>query len=115
MAIEYKCPICGCTEYYSIPTQGSVSERSLGTGFSDNPYTKEITYPRCLVEYELELSGDAWLTSSNFEFNATVRLCKKCGHIDLFNESMLEQIKRDEEEFSKQITIKEQEIKSKKN
>lgn len=104
----YKCPICGCTEYYEIPSirRGEDRETCLKNG------TKIKLSPRYLLNVDIDIHGDAWLRQ-NIDFNASVCLCKKCSHIDLFNEPMLESIKADEKEFKERIVfINEQLIKN---
>ena len=107
----YKCPICGCTEYYEIPGVGQESRITTGGPYSDNPHKTTIIQPRCLIQYEIDIWGDARISKNVFSFNANVCLCKNCGHMDLFNENMLKSIKAAEEEFSEQIKAKENEIK----
>ena len=94
MANGYKCPICGCTEHYSIPAVGR----------------EEIS--RSLVKYEFDIYGDAYIRKAEVSFDANIRLCKNCGHMDLFNEGMLEEIKKDEQELSKLVSSKEEELHS---
>ena len=110
MPLPYKCPICGCTEYYEIPGLGKEKRERKGTGYTDNPYRTEIIEPRCLVEYEAEISGDASYYRHVMNVNANVRLCKACGHMDLFNEGMLREIKQTEDELNGKIKDKEQEL-----
>ena len=44
------------------------------------------------------------------DFNAGVRLCKNCGHIDLFNSSMLESIESNKAYYSNKLKEKEDEL-----
>lgn len=95
----YKCPICGCTEYYEIPAIGKDTEDS---------FKREIIHPRCFIEYEIEISGDASLRINTMNVNANICLCKKCGHMDLFNEGMLLAIQQSEARIQNDIKAKEQ-------
>ena len=101
----YKCPICGCTEYYEID---SISRQSI-RNFGNNHQNERKTSPRSLIEYQLSLE-DAYIREETFNFNAAVCLCKKCGHIDLFNEHLLSDIKKEEAELNISIKEKKKEL-----
>ena len=73
MGKEFKCPICGCSEHFEIGATGK-------DDFN-------------LITYKNELKGEVWgelIINGNFN----VYLCKKCGHVDLFNTEMVEEINK---------------------
>ena len=106
MEFKYKCPICGCEECYILKSSGSNGKSThLREGC---PLSIEFS-PRNLIDFDIEIFGDAYIRNLVHNVNATVCLCKKCGHVDLFASQMLREIENDLKTLSKleEKTLKE--------
>lgn len=88
---KYRCPICGCEEYYTIDGVREPGHNSL-------------------IEYDLYIIGDAQVKSNTFSTSFSTRVCKSCGHIDLFKDPS--HLERQVDEHKKMIEGANQEIKS---
>ena len=117
MAIEYKCPICGCTEHYELIGSGTPHEEH----HVESKYNKEgkveihnsrLESPKSLLLTKIKLSSYSEASIAEFfvNLNASVYICKKCGHIDLFNPLLVENIKKEEKELQVEIAAKEKQL-----
>lgn len=96
--VKYKCPICGCEEFFTVEAVSSKSNIAA------------------LFEYDLEISGDAWITRHSFSTYFSNRICKSCGHVDLFKDpeslrQMVEAYENSVKEIKLEIEQIEKEIK----
>ena len=89
--MKYKCPICGCEEFYLI---SAVTEPGKGG----------------LFEYEIELWGDAYLRKNTLSGSFETRVCKSCGHVDLYKNPR--DIQRRINEHEQKISNANQQVKA---
>lgn len=92
--MKYKCPICGCEEFYIIDGVSSPNENGL-------------------IQYKIEIWGDAYLRENVLNCNFETRVCKECGHVDLFKNP--KHLRDELENYKKQIAEKCAQIDSLKN
>ncbi len=105
MPLKYKCPVCGCTEYYSL--SGSASSNN------DSPRDGQQNYSnKALINAFLDIYCAESLRIRSFDvsLNAQVCLCKNCGHIDLFNENLVSTFQSDKERFGEELRAKQAEL-----
>ena len=90
MPSKYKCPVCGCTEYYSMSGASNSSNCPHSGNKSDNNRN-------ALINANIDLNSFEFLDIRGFgvQLNAEVCLCANCGHIDLFNENLAKTFKAD--------------------
>ena len=89
--MKYKCPICGCEEFYEI--RGISQPNEVG-----------------LFQYELEIYGDAYIRKNELNPSFSTRVCKECGHVDLYKNPG--SLQNELDAFNKKIAEKDLEIKS---
>ena len=106
MPSKYKCPVCGCTEYFPLVPSRVGSRSSSDSKGNGNP--KE----RSLIDSDLSIDCAEWLSirEFNIKLNAEVCMCKNCAHIDLFGEDLLKNVQNDNEIKRKEIEQKENEL-----
>ena len=105
---EFKCPICGCNEYYRIDMLGQKRiEKNYVLNDPKNPYggshwETNIIMPKSILYYELitrYLEGSVSLEVGD---NVNARLCKECGYVSLFATGLLDRLKSEEEALKKE-------------
>lgn len=113
MPKQYKCPICGSTEYYNIPGhEPSQITRVTKNNYEDG-YIVGQTTKTVIIEHRNLFNIGARSNERvdvSFIVNAEICLCKNCGHLDFFNEEMLLDIKTNEKSFRDLLNQKQKDM-----
>ena len=106
MPSKYKCPVCGCTEYYSLSGSSTSTHSTFNGTHNENDGSKS------LISADLDIYCAEHLDIRSFgvSLNAEVCLCKNCGHIDLFNESRVRHFQSEKERLDNELRAKESEL-----
>ncbi len=93
---KFKCPICGCKEHYLVSIAGYKKNDRV---YENNRWVEKDGTPKSILFYEVNTwnlsQGTVDLSAGS---NAEAYLCKECGHIDLFSDTLLNYLKRTEED-----------------
>lgn len=97
---NFKCIICGCTKHYEVNVLDSKESQINNATF----------YPRTLIQCSTRSYGDG-ATDIEFKNEPSAFVCSKCGHVELFAEDLVEEIKQDEIKLTSKIQSLKKEIK----